>query len=498
MSLDSPVQIDLSDDASWDQSQLNDKLTQEEKDFLKEKFNEESEGIIYLTQQELDDLKSIIAIPMDSSRHMSVERFINTQTTEWLAVSDIVESNQDLPDIIRAQIEGSIDGLEEIANEQLFWEEGMFSSLDISPTAQDHMRVSMSLSFMQHGMWVLQEKIDNNTLTIDDITALNDLWEELELKFAEIKGVADTVLPVMWSPSSIHIAQNWELNKIFMDPSEWISFFDSIISGEIEATNIEERLEAGNVDSAEDITVDLPQISNALNWNISKMAQSIENMSPEQRNELFGALQQASTSGTGAPNSWAWETSESNDSNDKKSIWESIMELFKNFFDWFIDLSDGNDGNEDDWENQVTAPEEIKNQLVSVRASLLSKLSQWAFIGMQESSLKEFFESDTSLSSIISIIDEIPDLGQQDTVEEKIDNLFFSPISSDASVMKIDAFMDANSLEGYKNADGSLNSKNLLIILGKYKNYREAYSEDNALTYAQYAKNTLSENTDQN
>jgi len=486
--------VDLSDDASWDQIQWEDALSQEEKDFLKERFNEESEGIIYLSQQELADLRSIIWIPMDESRNINLNTFITEQTEEWLALSDIVESNEAIPDIIRAQIEAWIDGQETIAREQLFWEEGMFSSLNISDTAQDHMSVSMSLSFMEHGMSVLQQKIDNNSLTAADIEWLIALWEELEQKFATIKDIIDTTEAVPWSTSAtmphVYVAQNGELNKIFMDPSSGVEFFDGIILGDIDASNIKEKLEAGNVDSVDDINVDFQDVSSDLNGSITRMAESINNMTPEQQREMLRALEWVTTRTQSSESSNAWTLPESSkESNDKRSIWDSIMELLRNFFDWIIDLA--NSGTEGDWWDNETLPDptETQDPLAAIRSSLLTRLSDWAFIGMEENSLKEFFESETGLTGMTNIIDEIPDLWDQDTTEEKINNLFFTPISSDEWVMKIDAFVAAGSLESYKNADGSVNSENLLSILREYKKYRDAYNDDTSLKYKDYFPN---------
>ena len=81
---------------------------------------------------------------------------------------------------------------------------------------------------------------------------------------------------------------------------------------------------------------------------------------------------------------------------------------------------------------------------------------------MQESSLREFFSADDQIQVLTDITQNIPTLREQDTTMEKLENLFFTPIESDENTMKIDAFVSAGSLETYKNADGSLNSENLL------------------------------------
>jgi hypothetical protein len=64
MTLDAPIQINLSQDNSWDQID-DSRLTQDDKNLLKEHFNEESEGILYLTKQEIQELKATIDATRD-------------------------------------------------------------------------------------------------------------------------------------------------------------------------------------------------------------------------------------------------------------------------------------------------------------------------------------------------------------------------------------------------------------------------------------------------
>jgi len=71
MSLETPIQIDLSQENSWDQVD-DSTLTPEEKTLLREHFREESESIIYLTQQELQELKDILG-----SGSVTEEEFID-------------------------------------------------------------------------------------------------------------------------------------------------------------------------------------------------------------------------------------------------------------------------------------------------------------------------------------------------------------------------------------------------------------------------------------
>jgi hypothetical protein len=59
MSAEAPIQVDLSQDNSWDKIS-DEMLSNHEKKLLAEQFKEESEGIIYLTQQELDNFKNIL------------------------------------------------------------------------------------------------------------------------------------------------------------------------------------------------------------------------------------------------------------------------------------------------------------------------------------------------------------------------------------------------------------------------------------------------------
>jgi hypothetical protein len=65
-------------------------------------------------------------------------------------------------------------------------------SLDISPAAQDHVSVSMSMSLLEYGLTSFQTQIDNNTLTPESITDFMDQGEAFETSLSEIKAIVES------------------------------------------------------------------------------------------------------------------------------------------------------------------------------------------------------------------------------------------------------------------------------------------------------------------
>ena len=77
MSFDSPIQIDLSQEE--DLAKLATDLTLEEQVRLDEYFGEKKKGIIYLTGQELSELKFIISEESSASHQADFDTFIQEQ-----------------------------------------------------------------------------------------------------------------------------------------------------------------------------------------------------------------------------------------------------------------------------------------------------------------------------------------------------------------------------------------------------------------------------------
>jgi hypothetical protein len=90
--------------------------------------------------------------------------------------------------------------------------------------AQDRMSVSMGLSFMNYATRELLVKIEDGDLSPEDIQDVVKISESLEAKFASMKAVIDSVIPVPGSTSAtmsqVYVAGNGEENSIFMDPVE--------------------------------------------------------------------------------------------------------------------------------------------------------------------------------------------------------------------------------------------------------------------------------------
>lgn len=91
MSFETPYRADLSQDNLGNQ-ELWDSLTPEEQIKLQEYLNTEHERIIYLTQTELSELRSIIGEDEDiSAQHdADFDEFMETQVQEGFSLSDII------------------------------------------------------------------------------------------------------------------------------------------------------------------------------------------------------------------------------------------------------------------------------------------------------------------------------------------------------------------------------------------------------------------------
>lgn len=97
MTAEAPIQIDLSQENSWDK--IDDSLlTEEERKLLAEQFSKEAEGIIYLTQQEIQDFKNILSSEIPEIVSSELQEFATEQKIEGLSSSDLVGDMEGLPE----------------------------------------------------------------------------------------------------------------------------------------------------------------------------------------------------------------------------------------------------------------------------------------------------------------------------------------------------------------------------------------------------------------
>ena len=300
---------------------------------LKEHFTEEHEWIIYLTQEEIVELKTTIEATRDPrweawSRQVlweSFNAFIAEQKTEGLSLSDILSREENIPSLLRQSLDQHLSWADDIAHEGLFGDEGVFTSLDISSTAQDHLATAMSVSFTQAGLWLLQEKIQAGTLGSQDIQDIMNMGGEIDTRLAAIKTVIEVTPPT--------IGGNGELNKIFMQTQDGVDFFSQVISGDITADNVQETLEAANVDSSDQIVMDLSTISARLNEDMDSFVEEVKKLTPEQMQSMLAWIATANSTAQTAANNENITRNEG-----EKTMWEKFMDFFKDFFWSFIDI----------------------------------------------------------------------------------------------------------------------------------------------------------------
>ena len=498
MTLDAPIQINLSQDNSWDQID-DSRLTQDDKNLLKEHFNEESEGILYLTKQEIQELKATIDATRDPRWNAwgqqvlgeSFSAFIERQKTQWLVISDFLVTPENIPAGLEGFFENYINSWEELMREQLFWGEGMLSSLNISPMAQDRMSVSMGLSFMNYATRELLVKIEDGDLSPEDIQDVVKISESLEAKFASMKAVIDSVIPVPGSTSAtmsqVYVAGNGEENSIFMDPVEWVEFFNKFISWDLDATNIQSTLQEANGAVDEDQEIDFWVVGASINTTMWEMMKQLETLTPEQLQALDASL---NSLGQAWVDSNGTQSNESDDSS-KKGMLERFFEMIQEFVAGFIDLWEeaGIISSDDDAKTAEQLEEIAPTRVDTIRTSLLSRLSQGGFSGIQDAGIKTFLETEWNTEEFLAIMRDIPTNHGQDTLEEKINNMLFSNIESEETD-KFTAFIKAWSLESIRNADGSFNGENFLRATTSYKNYRLAHNTDSSLTFEAFFINS--------
>lgn len=262
MWVDAPIQIDLSRDSSWDQ--VDDSLlTPEDKSLLKEQFNEESEWIIYLSRQELSELKNTLDATSDPRWNQgweqgvweSFQEFITDQKQEWLSSSDIFESVEGVP-------EGLWDTLDALSQEALFWWEGVLKGLTLSDTARDNITTSLSLSILWNiDIW--------SNFEWDTIAAFENAVANLS-SLRSLSSARETVGHDI-QKSVLDMPENGERNYIFMDANIGMKFFDTLLSENMSESEIESYIEERNL-SPESNT----QIVNNIEWLSNARAQNIE------------------------------------------------------------------------------------------------------------------------------------------------------------------------------------------------------------------------------
>lgn len=455
-------------------------LSLEERKAFREKYQEEKDVLIYLTQEELQELKNTLEgqgleglSPQIQSGTIDgdVEKFISEQKLEWLSSSDLlwnVEWN-----IFTQEF---LDTLDSEAEKILFEDKWIFAWLDISDTAKDHVSVSLTLALVEN----LKSNTNQLSTVVEElekwgIDTVNSLLEQNNDQFA---WVTEALQWYKW---------NGEQNAVFMDTATGKEFFSWILLWDIDADNILEKLESHESDTALKASIwDIEDIKNILSlsqvdkntgweeapetqWRDTDTSWDTPPVSPEEAQSAIDTLKEQKPFG---------------------AFIAAILEVLKWIVAGWKEIlwSQNTETTPKSQENKNTgwevAPE---TPLSQVRNLLSQKIKDWSFWSISKASLESYIWDDTALQEILKIIEEIPNFNGQDTLEEKISNLFNT--ESGTSVNKFQSFIEDAGLENIQNSDNTLNSEKFIWALEAYKNYRVAYAQNPWLTYKDWSIN---------
>lgn len=255
MSFDSPIQIDLSQEE--DLAKLATDLTLEEQVRLDEYFGEKKKGIIYLTGQELSELKFIISEESSASHQADFDTFIQEQKIEWLSSSDIFTSIDGAPKDLGEKIDA-------LSQKALFWAEWILKNLILSDIAKDNIITSFSISMLwnidigANFKWDIMAAFEN---AITNLEWLKNLASSSEIVGT---GIQKNVL---------NLSGNGNRNYIFMDANVGREFFNTLLSQSMTESEIESYIEKRNLPPESDTI-----IVNNIAWLTVSSSKSIQRL----------------------------------------------------------------------------------------------------------------------------------------------------------------------------------------------------------------------------
>ncbi len=464
MTAEAPIQIDLSQENSWDK--IDDSLlTEEERKLLAEQFSKEAEGIIYLTQQEIQDFKNILSSEIPEIVSSELQEFATEQKIEGLSSSDLVGDMEGLP-------EDLLDWVDVISYETLFWKEGIMKDIELSDTAKDNIAVSLSLSAIK--------ELQNVNL------------ENYEKKFEELLPKLDIIQNVFWHiegswvgdlEHSLFIAWKGEQNYIFMDAMEGVKFFTSVFTGDIEENTIEPYIEERNLPagSTTEITHRMSALQEFSEENTKAFIQNLPNI--VQNNEDIDIPENIPNT----PKAQQSLIERLKNGNFFEKIFAVLLEAMKGFGLY----------NEDATE---TSPEQETNssrekQEVAETDAFMKLLQDsekyWSDNSEFQTVISELEKNPKTLRQVKTIMESIPD----ETFQESFADLFgesrkFSQISK--------VFNDYGFNE--RLSQDISQSENLVALMTEYARYRNSPEvqgkESNRTSWLEYAQKRQKENWD--
>ncbi len=507
MTTEAPQQIDLSQDLAEQGIQLSPEQQESFQAYLDGLKQEEKEGVIYLTKQELESLSKILEArkwPTDdnialhniweqklsfsnntfnatweqeldfgnSAFHNAWEQklsfgniqdreltnFLQEQRDEGISLEDMFWGFQNAPETLKE----SFVSLEEHAETFLFWSEGIFRNLDISDTAKDYMSMAMIMSFASYGMDITGQELQAGKVDVSQIqTKFIEISQEMEAKFWAIQVVIDKTESSDTGDtpdvSIVHMREKWEGNRICMDLEVGKAFFDGILKDEINAGNVEKIIEAENVEDGESIDTNLESVIWTFEASSHTLKDIIQKLTPEQKEGLAGALQNP-----GSIPDESWDSSPENGAKltGLAKILHDFFKALTEGFKWFADAFGikETDGNDTETEDNPSPDAETETEAEN-NNSLSSQLQNLHVADMDITSLQENPESLQKIEQMLEGLD------PNTTAKEEFTRLFgtqnnYSRISS--------IFQENNSpfLEGMSD------SEKFMTILQTYHTYR--------------------------
>ena len=480
MSVEAPIQIDLSDNRSWDQVDSS-LLSPEDKRRLAEQFASETQEIISLTQDELQTLRNAL----QSEVPEELVNFISQQREEWISFQDLFNWIEWIPE----EFNQLWEQIATISRETLFWESGIMNGVELTHNAKENISTSFSLAALKvlaEMEWLTKENFQERFSTaIENQDGIRNVFSATVWVD---DGLRWNVLEISWS---------WEFNSIFMNTSEWITFFEGVLTGTIHENQIEAYIEDRNLNQGDPaLTTNIAELQtlsrDTLEWVLEKMGLRL-NTQEEWDPVATVAWAEAVTH---PPQIELPEDSQERQSFlERLQNWnmlEKILAAILMAIEWFT----GQEVEEEVISNWVPTerPHEVEEVVLTpieaTKKSIRDALSSGCLVWMNAESIEAFLWNDANITQIMRIIEEIPSRWDEDTFEEKLMNLL--QWQTESWEYKFTNFIEEGWLAEIKNSDTTLNAENFIAALTAYKNYRiafHAHTGSTPLTYGDYFVN---------
>lgn len=233
--------VDLSQNLQDQGIQLSPREQESFQKYLDSLKEEEKQSIIFLSQQELSQLKELInnqmALSQDNQifQHVGQEKltsFLETQKAEGISLSDMLENSNLNPEIL-----ATLPEVQSQAQEILFGNDGILTQAELSDSAQNSLATSLSLASLSE-------------LSQMDIAELKLTFQETgSIDIASLTGLLTPLVEANLTAEDFPEAGN--MNLLAKDLSEGQTFFEKIMRGELDAESIKTSITEKNLSPEE-------------------------------------------------------------------------------------------------------------------------------------------------------------------------------------------------------------------------------------------------------